>query len=48
MVLDDAIVSNKQPFNKGGHFGEVLPKETNNIYHVRYDTRFTPEGKKFL
>ena len=46
MVLDDAIVSNKQPFNKGGHFGEVLPKETNNIYHVRYDTRFTPEGKK--
>ena len=46
MVLDDAIVSNRSPFNKGGHFGEVLPKETNNIYHVRYDTRFTPDGKK--
>ena len=46
MVLDDAIPSNQNPFNKGGHFGEVLPKETNNIYHIRYDTRFTPEGKK--
>ena len=46
MVLDDPISSNRNPFNKGGHFGEALPKETNNIYHIRYDTRFTPEGKK--
>jgi len=46
MVLDDAITSNRNPYNKGGHFGEVLPSETNNIYHIRYDTRFTPEGKK--
>ena len=27
------------------NFTEILP-ETNNIYHIRYDTRFTPEGKK--
>jgi hypothetical protein len=46
MVLDDAIPTNSQPFNKGGHFSEALPSETNNIYHIRYDTRFTPEGKK--
>ena len=46
MGLDDAIVSNQQPFNRGGHFNEVLPKEFNNLYHIRYDTRFTPDGKK--
>tara|TARA_R100001460_G_scaffold9418_3_gene22697 strand:+ start:417 stop:2321 length:1905 start_codon:yes stop_codon:yes gene_type:complete len=46
MVLDDAIPTNTSPFNKGGHFSDALPKETNNIYHIRYDTRFTPEGKK--
>lgn len=46
MVLDDPIQSNTSRFNRGGHFGDVLPQETNNIYHVRYDTRFTPDGKK--
>ena len=46
MVLDDAIASNTKPFNRGGHFSEVLPNETNNLYHIRFDTRFTPEGKK--
>ena len=45
MVLDDAIQSNTSRFNRGGHFGEALPRETNNIYHIRYDTRFTPDGK---
>ena len=46
MGLDEPIISNTRPFNTGGHFSEVLPKEFNNIYHVRFDTRFTPEGKK--
>ena len=45
-TLDDAIGTNMNPYNRGGHFSEVLPKETNNIYHVRFDTRFTPDGKK--
>ncbi len=47
MVLDDAVPTNTQPFNKGGHFSDALSGEKiNNIYHVRFDTRFTPEGKK--
>ena len=47
MVLDDAVPTNTQPFNKGGHFSDALSKEKiNNIYHVRFDTRFTPDGKK--
>ena len=45
-TLDEAIPTNSRPFNKGGHFTESLPENTNNIYHIRYDTRFTPEGKK--
>jgi len=45
-TLDEAIPTNRSPFNKGGHFTESLPENTNNIYHIRYDTRFTPEGKK--
>ena len=45
-TLDEPITTNRSPFNKGGHFTESLPENTNNIYHVRYDTRFTPEGKK--
>ena len=45
-TLDEPITTNRSPFNKGGHFTESLPEKTNNIYHVRYDTRFTPEGKK--
>ena len=46
MTLPEEIVTNRNPYNTGGHFGEVLGKETNNLYHVRYDTRFTPDGKK--
>ena len=43
--LPEDIVTNSQLRDKGGHFSDILPN-TNNIYHVRYDTRFTPEGKK--
>ena len=46
MTLPEPIPTNRNPFNTGGHFGDVLGKETNNIYHVRFDTRFTPDGKK--
>jgi len=42
--LDEPIKSNKQPFRDPGHFSETGIK--NQIYHVRFDTRFTPEGKK--
>ena len=44
-TLPEDIVTNRSLRNKGGHFAEVLP-DTNNIYHIRYDTRFTPDGKK--
>ena len=44
-TLPEDIVTNRSVRNKGGHFAEVLP-DTNNIYHIRYDTRFTPDGKK--
>ena len=44
-TLPEDIVTNRSVRNKGGHFSEVLP-DTNNIYHIRYDTRFTPDGKK--
>ena len=41
------ISDDTQPFNKGGHFSDALSKEKiNNIYQVRFDTRFTPDGKK--
>ena len=42
--LDEPIKSNRKPFTEPGHFSETGTK--NQIYHVRYDTRFTPEGKK--
>jgi len=45
-TLPEEIVTNRSPFNQGGHFQEAIGKNTNNIYHVRFDTRFTPEGKK--
>ena len=45
-TLPEEIVTNRSPFNTGGHFSDALGKNTNNIYHVRFDTRFTPEGKK--
>jgi hypothetical protein len=42
--LDEPIKSNRKPFTDPGHFSDTGVK--NQIYHVRYDTRFTPEGKK--
>ena len=42
--LDEPIKSNRQPFTEPGHFSETGIK--NQIYHVRFDTRFTPDGKK--
>jgi len=44
-TLPEDIVTNSSVRNKGGHFTDVIG-DTNNIYHIRYDTRFTPEGKK--
>ena len=46
MTLPEEIVTNSRPYNQGGHFTEILGDKTNNIYHVRFDTRFTPDGKK--
>ena len=45
-TLPEEIVTNRSPFNTGGHFSDALGNKTNNIYHVRFDTRFTPDGKK--
>jgi hypothetical protein len=44
-VLPEDIVTNSSLRNKGGHFTSEVG-DVNNIYHIRYDTRFTPEGKK--
>jgi hypothetical protein len=46
MTLPEEISTNRSPFNQGGHFTDVVPKDSNNIYHIRFDTRFTPDGKK--
>ena len=45
-TLPEEIITNRSPFNTGGHFSDALGRNTNNIYHVRFDTRFTPDGKK--
>ena len=45
-TLPEEIPTNSRPFNTGGHFSDALGDKTNNIYHVRFDTRFTPDGKK--
>ena len=45
-TLPEEIPTNTKPFNTGGHFSDALGNKTNNIYHVRFDTRFTPDGKK--
>ena len=42
--LDEPIRSNTSFLKEPGHFSSTGIK--NQIYHVRYDTRFTPEGKK--
>ena len=44
-TLPEDITTNASLRNKGGHFTDLIG-DTNNIYHIRYDTRFTPEGKK--
>ncbi len=44
-TLPEDITTNASLRNKGGHFGDEIG-DTNNIYHIRYDTRFTPDGKK--
>jgi hypothetical protein len=41
--LDEAIPSNQSPFRSPSHFSE---HGKNQIYHVRFDTRYTPDGKK--
>jgi hypothetical protein len=42
--LDESIPTNRDTFKGAGHFVDTGIK--NQIYHVRYDTRFTPDGKK--
>ena len=43
-VLDEPIVGNSNPMRNMGHYSDLK----NNLFHVRYDTRFTPDGKKAL
>jgi hypothetical protein len=43
-VLDEPIVGNSAPMKNMGHYSDLK----NNLFHVRYDTRFTPDGKKAL
>ena len=44
-TLPEDIPTNASLRNKGGHFTDEIG-DANNIYHIRYDTRFTPDGKK--
>jgi len=44
-TLPEDITTNASLRNKGGHFTEEIG-DVNNIYHIRFDTRFTPDGKK--
>ena len=41
-VLDEPIATNTSPMKNMGHFSELK----NNLFHVRYDVRSTPNGKK--
>ena len=41
--LDEAIPGNTEPFKAMGHFDDL---GKNMVYHVRFDTRMTPDGKK--
>jgi len=43
-VLDEPIAGNREPMRSFSHYNELK----NNLFHVRYDTRFTPDGKKGL
>ena len=44
-TLPEDIPTNASLRSKGGHFTDEIG-DANNIYHIRYDTRFTPDGKK--
>ena len=41
-VLDEPIATNTSPMKNMGHFSDLK----NNLFHVRYDVRSTPNGKK--
>lgn len=43
-VLDEPILGNANPMRNMGHYEGLK----NNLFHVRYDTRITPDGKKAL
>jgi len=44
--LDEPITGNIEPLKtSGSHFSQFVKNE---VFHVRFDTRFTPDGKKVL
>ena len=43
-VLDEPILGNKEAMRNMGHYSDLK----NNLFHVRYDTRITPDGKKAM
>jgi len=43
-VLDEPILGNNSPMRSLGHYDDLK----NNLFHVRYDTRITPDGKKAM
>jgi len=43
-VLDEPIIGNRKSMANMGHYGDLK----NNLFHVRYDTRITPDGKKAM
>jgi hypothetical protein len=43
-VLDEPIIGNTRSMRNLGHYDDLQ----NNLFHVRYDTRITPDGKKAM
>jgi hypothetical protein len=43
-VLDEPILGNRKSLTNMGHYEGLK----NNLFHVRYDTRITPDGKKAM
>jgi hypothetical protein len=43
-VLDEPIIGNTKSMRNLGHYDDLQ----NNLFHVRYDTRITPDGKKAM
>ncbi len=41
-VLDEPIATNTSPMKNMGHFSDLK----NNLFHIRYDVRSTPNGRK--